>query len=414
MMNKKSIFLILFLVAFFMILLTAQSNAAVETTRDVYSYNGSMNFYFTGLELDTTHEYEFGLTRTSAAQVTDWYTITTYTATTATININTATDEIKDVVNAVNTGYITIKDVTEDTVVLQPYAVDLTIPYLRVTSYQVVENGHEFGYSESNSISIPLRTTDAKAYFQYEKITDTDLIEKYKEIKENDGDFFELESMLKTAPTGNWKNWDYLHIVGVSEACGYPERTVTAPDEGLYYLWVYFTETNMKDLYGCILVDNLQPEIAMQSVSLPRTRTVELGKTLTLTPTFNPSNATNKIVTWKSSDTSVATVDNAGRITPKKVGSTIITVTTQDGNKSASCTVTVTRANTNNNDNQGSNTGNNSNNNNNNSQSSQVDNTIATGKLPQTGIGIGVIVAIIALIGGGLVFYYKYRHLKDI
>ena len=34
--------------------------------------------------------------------------------------------------NAVNTGYITIKDKTADTVVLQPYAIDLKIPFLKV------------------------------------------------------------------------------------------------------------------------------------------------------------------------------------------------------------------------------------------------------------------------------------------
>lgn len=82
--------------------------------------------------------------------------------------------------------------------------------------------------------------------------------------------------------------------------------------------------------------------VAVVSISLPSTKTVELGKTITLQPTFNPTNATNKIVTWDSSDKTVATVDNAGKVTPKKVGSTIITVTTQDGNKKATCTVTVT------------------------------------------------------------------------
>lgn len=410
MINKKSVFLILFLLAFFIILLAGQSNAAVDDTREVYSYNGSMNFYFTGLELDTTHEYEFGLTKTSAEQVTEWYTITTYTATTATININTATDEIKDVVNAVNTGYITIKDKTEDTVVLQPYAVDLTIPYLRVTNYQVVENGHEFSATD-DSVDIPLRTGKAQAYYQYEEITDTDLIEKYKKIEENDGNIFELEGMLKTAPKSNWKQWEYLNPVWGK---GYPQRTIKAPDEGLYYLWVYFTEANMKDLYGCILVDNLQPEIAVKSVSLPSTRTVELGKTITLTPTFNPSTATNKIVTWKSSDESIATVDNAGKITTKKVGSTVITVTTQDGNKTANCTVTVTPKDGNNN-NDKDNNGNGSNNNNNNSQTeNQVDNTIATGKLPQTGIQMGIVIAIIVLIVGGVISYYKYHQLKGI
>ena len=62
--------------------------------------------------------------------------------------------------------------------------------------------------------------------------------------------------------------------------------------------------------------------------------------TLTLTPIFTPETATNKNVTWASSDTSVATV-NGSIVTPLKKGTAIITATTEDGNFSASCIVTV-------------------------------------------------------------------------
>ena len=55
-----------------------------------------------------------------------------------------------------------------------------------------------------------------------------------------------------------------------------------------------------------------------------------------------PSNATNKAVSWKSSDASVASVDNSGKVTAVKAGSATITVTTTDGSKTATCSVTVT------------------------------------------------------------------------
>ena len=61
----------------------------------------------------------------------------------------------------------------------------------------------------------------------------------------------------------------------------------------------------------------------------------------TLTATVLPENATNKNVTWTSSNTAVATVDQTGKVTPVGSGETTITVKTVDGNKTATCTVTV-------------------------------------------------------------------------
>ena len=62
---------------------------------------------------------------------------------------------------------------------------------------------------------------------------------------------------------------------------------------------------------------------------------------ITLKATVKPSDATNKNVTWKSSDPSVASVDPRGKVMGLTEGTTSITATTEDGNKEVSCTVTV-------------------------------------------------------------------------
>ena len=62
----------------------------------------------------------------------------------------------------------------------------------------------------------------------------------------------------------------------------------------------------------------------------------------TLSATFVPANASNKNVTWSTSDENVVTVDPAtGVLYAKAVGTADITVTTEDGNKTATCAVTV-------------------------------------------------------------------------
>lgn len=439
-------------------LIPVVSNAAVNVTKNVYANNGSVKFSFTGLTLDKTHEYEFGLTPTSATEVSKWYLITEYTETEATIDITGGTEEFQKVIKAVDTGYITIKDKTTDTTILQPYAVDLSISYLNVTNYNVISNGKDLA---KNNIQVNFwNASNSKAYYQYEKITDENIINKFKEIKNNNGDYNELESLLKTkAPLSNWNVWGYWNGYGTySNGYGYTERTVSVSDNGLYYMWIYLAGNNVKNLYGYILVDNLQPEIALDSISLPKTKEVELGKALTLRPTFNPETTTNKIVTWSSSDESVATIDNAGKITPKKIGSTIITVTSKDGNKKDTCTVTVIQS-TNNNEQVTNNSDSGSTDSSlistqtssqgtaqnysqdsssqettqNSSQDSssrsnaptvikvgnsnngaKTDNTTVNVNLPNAGTGIMIITTVIVLIIIGAISYIKYNKYKDI
>ncbi len=67
------------------------------------------------------------------------------------------------------------------------------------------------------------------------------------------------------------------------------------------------------------------------------------GDTSNLIATVSPSNATNKNTSWKSSDPSIATVDNKGNIVATGEGETDIIVTTEDGNISVSCNITVSK-----------------------------------------------------------------------
>ena len=64
--------------------------------------------------------------------------------------------------------------------------------------------------------------------------------------------------------------------------------------------------------------------------------------TISLAATVAPGNATNKAVTWTSSNPAVATVDGSGNVTAVAPGTATISVTTEDGAKTAACRVIVT------------------------------------------------------------------------
>ena len=74
------------------------------------------------------------------------------------------------------------------------------------------------------------------------------------------------------------------------------------------------------------------------------TATITTGSTKTLTATVAPENAINKSVRWTSSDDAIASVDDEGVVTAIAAGSATITVTTVDGNFTATCAVTVEAA----------------------------------------------------------------------
>ncbi len=82
--------------------------------------------------------------------------------------------------------------------------------------------------------------------------------------------------------------------------------------------------------------------IAVTSVELNKTELrLPEGGSETLEATVKPDNATDKTVTWSTSDTSIATVDANGKVTAVKEGTA--TITAKAGEKTATCNVTVSK-----------------------------------------------------------------------
>lgn len=165
-----------------------------------------------------------------------------------------------------------------------------------------------------------------------------------------------------------------------------------------------------------------EPNVPVESISLNKT-TAELtvGESTNLSVIFNPTNATNQKVVWKSSDDTIATVSQTGVIKSLKEGQVTISATSEDGNKVASCKISVQAKKTNVDDKYYQNIIISTNNINvdNNVVPTPINNnlndtTVAKTSIPQTGNSITAIVFISIIIIAGIIIYVRYRSLNDI
>ncbi|WP_339101691.1 Ig-like domain-containing protein [Candidatus Enterococcus clewellii] len=94
------------------------------------------------------------------------------------------------------------------------------------------------------------------------------------------------------------------------------------------------------NLYVNAYTDNLEPLSAIHLS--PESKDIPIGGKEQLTAILTPENATNKKITWTSSNPEFVTVDDKGNIYGIKTGTATITATAEDGNKTATSIITVT------------------------------------------------------------------------
>jgi len=116
---------------------------------------------------------------------------------------------------------------------------------------------------------------------------------------------------------------------------------VTAKGNGTAVITATTLDGNMTAT--CTITVTTLVVIPVTSVAVtPSNLSLGIGSTSTLTATVLPVNATNKKVTWTSSNSNIASVDANGVVTAKAKGIIIITATTVDGKKKSTSVVTVT------------------------------------------------------------------------
>lgn len=112
-----------------------------------------------------------------------------------------------------------------------------------------------------------------------------------------------------------------------------------------YKCEVTFYDGNKKDFTFKINIEDgkiVTDEIKVTGISInEQTVNLKQGETFQLIATVQPGNATNKNVTWSSSNETIASISKEGLVTALSTGETTITATTEDGSFSTTAIVTV-------------------------------------------------------------------------
>lgn len=176
--------------------------------------------------------------------------------------------------------------------------------------------------------------------------------------EESRGDFnrfFDQEIFIPEGYSGKMPNGDVIEpgVKFIDIRSGYKNDPDFAKLEAAYqagedYTTKYHRYWAQSDIalanaeFGRLFGDENTKIVPVSGVSVdPTTAKIKVSDEIKISATVAPSNATNKAVTWTTSDNNIATVDNSGNVTGIAIGTATITATTKDGGFTASCTVTV-------------------------------------------------------------------------
>lgn len=403
------------------------SNATdgVTVKREFVGSDSTMNVEFSGLTLNKDNKkYEWGFTELKNDEITKWYDLSDFTNNKANVIIDPKIDSIAKIVNKSERGFVTIREKGSN-IVMEPKEVDLRISLLELTDKPIINNGDKFSAGREECISLKLNDTFNLSY-QFEKVTDSNLINKYRELKNISASKNEIinsleKIIIKNPSSSGWIDWNYQNG-GYSYSdgrYGYPIREIKVNDDGLYYMWIKAYKSGLKTVYGVSLIDNLGTNVPLEGISLSSNYDIRVDDERKLNLEYKPTQASNREVTWESEDKSIATVDSEGRVKGIKVGSTKITAISKDGNKRATTVVNVTEKDniytgSSENGKAVNDSVNNKQNVNNTNQrgannketiisANDKDNTTAKGRLPQTGESL-IIISSLLVIGLATIF----------
>jgi Bacterial surface proteins containing Ig-like domains len=191
------------------------------------------------------------------------------------------------------------------------------------------------GYKAYCNVTV---TDDNSSYIPVSNIElSTNVIEMIKGENEN-----LTASISPVDATNSLVTWstDNTSVISVDSS-----GSISALNKGIAVVTAKTADGNLKDRCFVIVKDNenTDTDTGIFRIRLNKTSIrIKEGKFEKLTPIITPGNLKNTTLIWKSSDNTVASVTEDGRVFGEEVGTAIISVSTKDGQYSATCKVQVT------------------------------------------------------------------------
>lgn len=453
----------------------AAAGTDVVATKIIENTDGSVDFKLTNINVTEEHQYTWGASKTTEAKdITNWYTLSTYNTSkkTAVVNFNVGESSIKKLLKTTDTAWIFIKD-NEDNYIVEGLKVDLKLPVLK--AFYLTEDKTTTSF-RSFSI-LPREIYNIRSYYyKFEKITNENIISAYQDAIAKNLDLSTIPSLatLSDAPETGWKAIEGNY--GTSGQ--YINPKPTEQGLYYIWLKAVDSDSKVVIGYNLYYADAQGPLVKSIEVTSPASGTYKTSQTVKIRVYFDETITGTSVPTLKikfgdSAERSVTNGTISGRYieysyniqdsdkgqlaTVSLSGGTIKDASGNDAKLSCpiisgnTIKANVDGTTTNHTDNQdktnnGSNNGNTTNGGSNNGDSSnsgsttngttnngssnndattnggttnnetskENDKTIATGKLPQTGVGIGLSTLLFATIGASIVFYVKNRKYKGI
>lgn len=254
--NKRIVLMILLILLAIILLHNVAYAESVTAEQIVTSTDGSIDYVLKGLNLEEGASYQWAIEKTQNATIENWYDVLNpdYASGTIRISILATNNNQLSVLKSTDTGYLTIRKVGETSNILSNYKIDLTLPLLK--SYTIEKNVW-YGTALTNpayDVTAVYGINAKNISFTWEKITDANVVNNYID---NNHDLSGLplkgKEDIPSLTDTSWKSIPNNDAFNKSK--GSMQYNQLPTEDGLYYLWLQGSDTDVKTVYGQAIIE---------------------------------------------------------------------------------------------------------------------------------------------------------------